>query len=225
MVAGDRLRDRKCLCEHVLHVLTYVLKQRVLDMYTDANEKGKVDQFLDMVWNDYRRRLELIASLLLREPTLENIATALLRQDASDEEADRRIAEVVVYAGNLLKEDLQRPQAFVTFIPTIIHHCKEGAYGTAVNRLIDHSTVVDQEAHPDLSSEGEKLFKVGDDQTVQRDYGALCRQRILQAAHKRKRDEDGGGPVGDVAGHRRPGAPRANSDEEQQGQEEEGSSE
>ena len=170
-----------------------------------------MEAFLDMVWSDYRKRFSLIASLLLKDQTIDDIGLKLLEQNVSAQELEERLAEVIEYAKVLLKVDV-RPQPFVDYVPTLVRNCKRGAFGTAANRLIDHSTIRGQAVHPDTSSEEMMLFSERDYQRVDQDYDANYMKRKVQALQKRKREEVAGGSGEEV--RRRPGAPGVGREEQ-----------
>lgn len=160
-------------------------KQRVLEEYTDPKEEAKVKKFFDMVWADQRKKLAIFASFLLHDDTLLYIASALLQQGLTKDQAGVCIDEVTAYGLELLAEELPRPQAYDEYLSTLIEYAKQGARETAVSRLNSHTTKLGQ----DVVEISIPIQEVGSKDVLKAKFNAEHKWALFERLAKRKRED------------------------------------
>lgn len=107
-----------------------------------------------MLWMGYLKKLSLMGSMLLEDEREKEVLLMVTREllkgspDLTDDEVDEyvgaRMVEYGRFAADLIESDFERPTPFKDFASTLVHAAVKGARGTALQRLIDRSTVKHQ---------------------------------------------------------------------------------
>ncbi|KAH9911257.1 uncharacterized protein B0H18DRAFT_962411 [Fomitopsis serialis] len=153
----------------------------ILESYGPAQQL-QVDVFLRKVEQSYKDKLAILASQLLIDDNEKLIDEAVAK--LSKEEGTKRYEELYQYMELLLKPP-KEATSFAESISRIVDEIKDGAYGTACDRLCDNSHIVGQDT---VVLQGGKPGPRGRDTNAEDLMARVVRMRANFL--KRKREEE-----------------------------------
>ncbi|KAH9910673.1 uncharacterized protein B0H18DRAFT_962980 [Fomitopsis serialis] len=115
----------------------------VLESYDD-NQQTQVKHFLGNVQEGYKQMLRMLAEVLMTNPPHQNILGKALAQVQDDKQRSAQYEQLTKYCEHLLHPP-DEALNFDDHIPDIIAAVKEGALGTAMDRLYVNSGATQKE--------------------------------------------------------------------------------